>query len=476
MTDCIEPSLPAGFTASDRARRPLRPPTLASARQRRSPEMARDIFQGVDALLLYGLVLESSRSRAGWDEAFALLAPALIVLALRWAGALNFPRGERLLPSLCLAATVAAAVEAALYAVGRTLLGPAAPAFDPAFVGLTVGAVACLHLAWFTLMARWRAKGLLTPNIAIIGATPIARALILELLNGQGAGEANVVGIFDDRHKRAPKEILGVPVLGPVDELLQHRALASIERIVVTVPEGAAQRVAQLIERLSVLPHEISLVVERGDGGGRLGGLNLARVGGHRMIARRAAAKRAQDIIIGGLGLLVALPAGLLVALAVKLDSPGPVFFRQKRHGFNNEEIWVLKFRSMRHECADATASRQVTRDDDRITRVGRFIRNTSLDELPQLISVLKGDMSLVGPRPALFNQDDLVALRTAAGVEALRPGLTGWAQVNGRDELPIPVKVGLDAEYLKRRSFGFDLKILGLTVAGVLGSKGVSH
>jgi O-antigen biosynthesis protein WbqP len=110
------------------------------------------------------------------------------------------------------------------------------------------------------------------------------------------------------------------------------------------------------------------------------------------------------------------------------------------------------------------------------LTPLGGFLRRTSLDELPQLLSVLKGDMSLVGPRPALFNQDDLVALRTETGVEALRPGLTGWAQVNGRDELPIPVKVGLDAEYLKRRSFGFDLRILWLTLAGVIGARGVSH
>jgi Undecaprenyl-phosphate glucose phosphotransferase len=489
VTDCIEPSLPMSFGAAERARRPLRPPTLASARQRRSPEMARQVFQGLDVLMLYGLVLESSRTRTGWAEVFALLAPALIVFALRVAGALRFPRGERLLPSLSLAAVITASVQVALLVAGQVMLGKSAPAFDPSFAGLAVGAIVSLHLAWFTLMARWRDKGLLTPNIAIIGATPIARALILELINGKAAGEANVVGIFDDRHKRAPKEILGVPVLGPVQDLLQHRALASIERIVITVPEGAAQRVAQLIERLSALPHEIALVVEqRSDDSapGRLAGLNLARMGGHRMIARRAAAKRAQDIIIGSAALFIAVPAGLLVALAVKLDSPGPVLFRQKRHGFNNEEIWVLKFRSMRHECADATAARQVSKDDDRITRVGRFIRKTSLDELPQLINVLRGEMSLVGPRPHAIGMKSGGA--DAAGLvnsyshrHRMKPGLTGLAAIHGSrgpvdDEESLRRRVMLDVSYIERHSLWLDLWIMVMTLPLMLGDKAAAR
>ena len=485
VTDVVEPSLPLSFgAAAERARRPLRPPTLASARQRRSPQMACQVFQGLDILMLYGLVLESSSTRTGWTEAFALLAPALIVFALRAAGALSFPRGERLLPSLSLAGVIVVAVHVALFLAGQAVLGKRAPAFNPTAVGLAVGAIVSLHLAWFTLMARWRDKGLLTPNIAIIGATPIARALILELIGGKGAGEANVIGIFDDRHKRAPKEILGVPVLGPVDDLLQHRALASIERIIVTVPEGAAQRVAQLIERLSALPHEIALVVEQADDKepGRLGGLNLTRMGGHRMIARRAAAKRAQDIIIGGLGLFAALPAGLLVALAVKLDSPGPVFFKQKRHGFNNEEIMVLKFRSMRHECADASASRQVSKNDDRITRVGRFIRSTSLDELPQLINVLRGEMSLVGPRPHAIGMksggaDAASLVNSYSHRHRMKPGLTGLAAIRGSrgpvdDEASLRRRVMLDIDYIERHSLWLDLWIMVLTLPLMLGDK----
>jgi Undecaprenyl-phosphate glucose phosphotransferase len=487
VTDVIEPSLPISFAAAERARRPLRPPTLASARQRRSPEMARQVFQGLDVLVLYGLVLEAG-GRSGWAEAIALMAPALVVAGLRVAGALSFPRGERLLPSLSMAAVVVVAVQVALFLVGRALLGQKAPAFDPMSAGLAAGAIVSLHLAWFTLMKRWRDKGLLTPNIAIIGATPVARTLILELINGKAAGEANVVGIFDDRHKRAPKDILGIPVLGPVDDLLQHRALASIERIVITVPEGAAQRVAQLIERLSALPHEIALVVEQSDDkeSGRLGGLNLTRMGGQRTIDRRAAAKRAQDIVIGALGLLVAVPFGLLVALAVKLDSPGPVFFRQKRHGFNNEEIWVLKFRSMRHECADATAARQVSKGDDRITRVGRFIRSTSLDELPQLINVLRGEMSLVGPRPHAIGMksggaDAASLVNSYSHRHRMKPGLTGLAAINGSrgpvdDEESLRKRVMLDISYIERHSLWLDLWIMAMTLPLMLGDKAAAR
>jgi O-antigen biosynthesis protein WbqP len=186
-------------------------------------------------------------------------------------------------------------------------------------------------------------------------------------------------------------------------------------------------------------------------------------------------AKRATDIVVSGSVLVVlALPLLLLAGL-VRVTSPGPAIHWSKRVGRGNALFLMPKFRTMRIETPQVP-THLLTEPGLWLTPIGGFLRRTSLDELPQLISVLKGDMSLVGPRPALFNQDDLVALRTAAGVEALRPGLTGWAQVNGRDELPIPDKVTLDAEYLRRRSFAFDLKILAMTLAGVLRSKGVSH
>lgn len=165
----------------------------------------------------------------------------------------------------------------------------------------------------------------------------------------------------------------------------------------------------------------------------------------------------------------------LFIALLVRLTSPGPVLYWSDRIGRGNRIFRMPKFRSMRVG-APAVATHLL--DDPRswLTPIGSFLRKSSLDELPQLWSILVGDMSFVGPRPALFNQDDLIALRTQCRVHELVPGLTGWAQVNGRDELPIPEKVKLDAEYLQRRSLGFDLYILWLTFVKVLQRDGVSH
>ncbi|WP_411286570.1 sugar transferase [Phenylobacterium sp.] len=185
--------------------------------------------------------------------------------------------------------------------------------------------------------------------------------------------------------------------------------------------------------------------------------------------------KRALDIIGSLAGLVVLSPVFAAVALAVRLESPGPALHWSRRVGRLERIFPMPKFRTMRTGAPDV-ATHLLTDADQWVTPFGRFLRRTSLDELPQLWSVLIGAMSLVGPRPALFNQDDLVALRRAAGVARLRPGLTGWAQVNGRDELPIVEKARLDAEYLARMSLAFDLRILATTAISALSGRGVSH
>jgi O-antigen biosynthesis protein WbqP len=185
--------------------------------------------------------------------------------------------------------------------------------------------------------------------------------------------------------------------------------------------------------------------------------------------------KRLFDLALSlGIGLPLALPL-LFIALLVRLSSEGPALYWSDRVGRNNTLFRMPKFRSMRMG-TPPVATHMLGNPAAHLTPFGSFLRQTSLDELPQLWSILKGDMSFVGPRPALFNQDDLIALRTEAGVHTLVPGLTGWAQINGRDELPIPEKVKFDAEYLRRRSFGFDLRILWLTVLRVIGRDGLSH
>ena len=185
--------------------------------------------------------------------------------------------------------------------------------------------------------------------------------------------------------------------------------------------------------------------------------------------------KRLFDFAMGLVAaVFLALPI-VMTALAVRLTSPGPVLYWSDRVGRHNRIFKMPKFRSMRID-TPAVATHLLQNPDQWLTPIGSFLRKSSLDELPQLWSILKGDMSFVGPRPALFNQDDLIALRTEKGVHQLVPGLTGWAQVNGRDELPIPQKVALDAEYVQRQSLRFDLKILWMTALKVLARDGVSH
>lgn len=185
--------------------------------------------------------------------------------------------------------------------------------------------------------------------------------------------------------------------------------------------------------------------------------------------------KRAFDLVLALVATAVlALPI-MVLAVLVRLTSPGPALHWSDRVGAHNRIFRMPKFRTMRIG-TPAVATHLLTNPDFWLTPIGGFLRRTSLDELPQLWSILRGDMSFVGPRPALFNQDDLVALRTERGLERMVPGLTGWAQINGRDDLPIPVKVEFDAEYLRRQSFGFDMKILWLTAVKVVRGDGVSH
>lgn len=185
--------------------------------------------------------------------------------------------------------------------------------------------------------------------------------------------------------------------------------------------------------------------------------------------------KRLFDLLVAVPATLLLLIPLILLAVLVRATSKGPALYWSDRVGRHNRIFKMPKFRTMRVD-TPAVATHLLKNPDAYLTPIGSFLRKSSLDELPQLWSILKGDMSLVGPRPALFNQDDLIALRTEHGVHELVPGLTGWAQINGRDELPIPVKVGLDVEYLQRRSMVFDLKILVRTALSVLRRDGVSH
>lgn len=184
--------------------------------------------------------------------------------------------------------------------------------------------------------------------------------------------------------------------------------------------------------------------------------------------------KRCLDVILSGCGIVILAPLMALIALAIKVDDPGPVFFRQKRVGIHKSYFHILKFRTMKMDTPRDTPTHLLENPQKYITRVGGVLRKTSLDELPQIFQIFSGKMSVIGPRPALWNQEDLIEERDRYGANDVRPGLTGWAQINGRDELPIAVKARFDGEYVQRLSFLFDCRCFFGTILSVLKHDGV--
>jgi len=482
----LDGSAPEATPGSFADRRgPFRPLRLAPTRERLNGRVVARLVQAADALVLTLVAAVTLAVHGPGASAILALAFSLgVMAALGLLKTYSFPRRARLPAHLT---RLAGAFLAGLGA-GVIALLPSAPAADlargaalwapGAFVALQAA-----HVLWWTNVRRWRANGRLTPNIVVVGATGAAERLIAAVMMER---EVNVLGVFDDRLGRAPGTVRGVPVLGDTRALLLHRIMPYVDRIVISVPAKAQQRVRALIERLHVLPNEITLLLDGEPTAdeaatiSRIADVPLARISGPPRNDGRALAKRAQDIVLGALALMLAAPVMAGIALAVRLDSPGPILFRQRRHGFNNEEIVVWKFRSMRVETQDARATRQVSANDDRVTRVGRFIRRTSLDELPQILNVLTGEMSLVGPRPHAIGMmtGDVESARLVAEYahrHRMKPGITGWAAIRGsRGPVDTPEsvrrRVALDAEYIERQSFWFDLYIMAMTIPCLLG------
>ena len=473
-------------------RGPFRPGKLVNSRARQAERLSSHYFRALDVLGLIGLtaalllIADGPPLAAPAGEVAPIILAAVVALALfRTMRLYRFSRGDRLsvhLARIGLAFGLSCGAGAALAVAGghATALAPLVE-----WTALAAVLVGGLHTLWFRMVSRWRADGRLTPSIAIVGATRHAERLIAEALKRR---DLNVLGVFDDRLGRAPNAVAGVPVLGDLDSLLSHRLTPYLDHIVVAVDPAARERVGQITRRLSVLPNAVSLVVDQNGQDARNAALSrlaeapLAPIGGVPDPDRAAFAKRLQDLIVGGLMLVGLSPILALVALGVKLDSPGPIFFRQRRHGFNNEEILVWKFRTMRHEAADATASRQVTADDDRITRLGKFLRKTSLDELPQLINVLKGEMSLVGPRPHAVGMktgetESARLVAEYAHRHRMKPGMTGWAAIKGsrgplHSAADVKRRVQLDIDYIERQSFWLDIWVILVTAPVLLGDR----
>jgi Undecaprenyl-phosphate glucose phosphotransferase len=470
--------------AADR-RGPLRPERLQSARTRVSVAMLTRLFQLGDAAGLVATSWVAGRLvRTAHGEFLLLAAPLVALLTLLVCGAYQRSAREPLAKRLGRVAVAVAAAGGGVAAL-QSLFDPSVLQEGLAGAWTLVAGLllTAQHLGWSGVLKILRRRGVLTPNLIVVGATPAARRLIQRALRTR---DANVLGVFDDRKDRIEKQVAGVPVLGTTRQLVRHRILPFVDRIVITVPREAHARVAQLLERLAPIPNPIVLLLDGEDDAVeaqavcRIADFDLMQVTGPRGRTGYQASKRLIDLVLGGLLLAALAPLMALVAIAIKLDSPGPVFFRQRRHGYMNEEIVVWKFRSMRTEATDHTASRQVSADDDRITRVGKFIRKTSLDELPQLLNVIHGEMSLVGPRPHAIGMlaggaDASKLVETYAHRHRIKPGLTGWAAVQGsrgpvETAEAVQRRVALDLEYMERQSILLDLAIMLKTAPALLG------
>ena len=319
--------------------------------------------------------------------------------------------------------------------------------------------------------------GLFDCNVAVFGSGRIADVLADYL--DRNESDICLKGVYDDR----TPDRLGDPDLrlsGDLDDLVAAGRRGEIDQIVIALPANADRRITDIAMKLEQLPvkvqicsHIASDIIESRNGRHRvssLGPLGLVEVKSKPISDWGPLVKRAADVVISGAALLALCPLFLVIAAAIKLDSEGPVFFRQRRHGLNHKVIEVLKFRSMRVQ-EDGAIVKQATKNDPRVTRVGGFLRKTSLDELPQLINIFLGDMSLVGPRPHALVHNEYYGemLERYANRHQVRPGLTGWAQINGaRGETQTPEqmrrRVELDLYYIDNWSFWLDLKILAVT------------
>ena len=471
-----------------RKRGPLRPARLVPVRSRIGPQTAARAFQSLDITVLTALAVLAASGAAGGPlltTELGRVAPFVVgavaaAVGLRAAGAYAYNRSEGHLGHLVRVATAFLAAGLAAAAAAWALTEARSLQAVLVWTGSATLLVGVLHIGAYDLTRAWRRNGRMTPNLVFVGATPAAGRLIQAAL---ATREVAVLGVFDDRAARAPQTLHGVPVLGDLEYLLEHRLLPYVDRIVITVTDATEARTRALVDRLRNLPNEVTLLLP-GDGRSleRITDAPLAFVDGRRSEDSRAFGKRVQDLLLASIGLILAAPILALVALAVRLDSPGPILFRQRRHGFNNEVITVWKFRSMRTEASDPTARRQVTADDPRVTRVGRIIRKTSLDELPQIFNVLRGEMSVVGPRPHAVGMmtGETEASKLVAHYahrHRIKPGITGWAQIHGsRGPVNTPeevaARVALDVEYIERRSLWLDLYIVLVTVPRLLGDK----
>ncbi len=337
-----------------------------------------------------------------------------------------------------------------------------------------------IRFASHHVLSNWAQSGRLCRSVAVIGAGESGQRLIDEL-DRKGGDEFRVAGVFDDRRTRVPTEIMGHALHGNIESAVSFVRRHSIELIVIALPLHAEERILDIVRRLRLLPVEITVSLDLVGSRLSLGhttelaGAQVLRLVDSPLKDWNVIWKKVEDIVVASLVLLLAAPLMLMIAALIKMESRGPVLFSQARFGFNNHPVNVYKFRTMYADMADSTGSQRTTKNDVRVTRIGRFLRQTNLDELPQFINVLQGRLSVVGPRPHPLGMragDKLYheAVAEYAVRHKVKPGITGWAQVNGlRGETDTMDKaisrIEHDLYYIDHWSLWLDLKIVFLTL-----------
>jgi Undecaprenyl-phosphate glucose phosphotransferase len=474
--------------------RPTRPPQVG----RRAPDDGYRRVQGDDSLspsvvvgllrvgdavvvLLAAMAAYMTRfpdfSQFGTLELWGvMLAVLLTTNILQLAGLYSFPQLTYLFGQSGRLLLAWAAVMLSLLALGFMTKAPLVSTsrlwvglwFVYGFFGLFT-----LRLVVKHQVQRWQRCGRLTRNVAVVGAGEHGQRLI-EHLQRHGESAQNVIGIFDDRRGRVPEYIGGLPVLGTIDDLLAFARRHPIDVVIVALPWDAESRLLAWMKKLRSLPADVRLCPDMI--GFHLPHRQVTHIGGVPMLnvfdkplaGWNLIVKSLEDRVLAACILTLIMPFLALISLAIKLDSRGPVLFRQQRYGFNNEVIEISKFRTMHVDRCDDSDVVQATRDDPRVTRVGRILRRTSLDELPQFLNVLGGTMSIVGPRPhaVAHNEQYSRLIDEYLARHRVKPGITGWAQVNGlRGETEtlekMEQRVRYDLYYIENWSLLFDVRII---------------
>jgi len=481
------------FASAGRDRTIAPPPRRVAFDGKRPPHIHTDAVASAIQLADFAVVLIACIISFAWQSAyhwplpFLPAATAALVLALMTRSLVSPPQQDWLRQRL--SRRLAEGVAHALASLGFALVAAVA-VFQPApaeretlvawfllWGVVSVAGIAVVRVVLSALERRWRASGRLKQLVAIYGIGTLAERLV-ERLRSVCPETIDIVGVFDDR---AGRGVVGAGLRdlphGTTVDLIELSRQLEIDRIIVALPHSAENRLLEILRKLHKMPVEISLAPDMvgfnlpAKDQREFGGLPLLDVYGKPLTFGQGLVKTAFDRLAAAIGIIVLSPLLLAVAVAIKLDSPGPVFFRQNRYGFGDRVIGVYKFRTMQADLADTNGEKQTAVNDPRITRVGGFLRRSSLDELPQLLNVLRGELSLVGPRPHAVSMrvrqrrnEDIVpdyALR-----HHVKPGITGWAQVNGyhgpvETERHLQQRVAYDLDYISHWSLWFDIRII---------------